>query len=530
MKKHMKKRKNRKILNTFKIINCNIFTGIALSSVNIIESDITQGVELALIENIIAIYAIIFILRFFLRTAEKELRNDILNDDYIEYASKAVNSSPKVVQETSVGAIFDAVKDLSREHGTLVVDMISTIPMIIPSFVLIYKEFMYRPIVGVITILSMAITFLISNFADKLFAWNTKAKEIKAKLQSITADNFQNIMTIKFMGFEDFAINRLRNAQVSAEPYFVPRKKYAWFRLVDITNTSALIAAIWLCRQNISMVALIIMATYNVSNLSSHLAELADLKSEIDSQKKILNGLDGEDTVETRKDFDAEEGAIVLDNVKFGYKPTEGCTEYDVTFWISLLVICYRKRYLIRGKSGEGKSALLDLIAGINKPSNGKTLNKYNVFYVSQKITALNDTLWNNIVGSNEYGVTEEEVLELLDDVKLLDWFNKLSMGFETQLGEHGCHLSFGQMQRVNAIRMALAMRYTPNKIFLIDEITSNLDDESRDAILNLIDRECHSTALIVAHDDGYENIVDDTIIVENHVFKHRDSVLDEAV
>ena len=124
------------------------------------------------------------------------------------------------------------------------------------------------------------------------------------------------------------------------------------------------------------------------------------------------------------------------------------------------------KRYLITGESGEGKSQFAKLLAGILKPFEGK-VELFNVFYISQAISALNDTLWVNIVGSNEFGITEEEILELFEELGLMKWFKDLSKGFDTQIGECACRLSFGQMQRVNIIRAIICMRYQPKVIHI---------------------------------------------------------------
>ena len=69
----------------------------------------------------------------------------------------------------------------------------------------------------------------------------------------------------------------------------------------------------------------------------------------------------------------------------------------------------------------------------------------------------------------------------------MIEWFSKLKDGFQTQIGERGCRLSSGQKQRLNIIRLILTMRYHPEMIFIIDEITSNLDSATRELAINLL-------------------------------------------
>lgn len=525
------------------IILANIFTGMLISMTNTTESVLTQGVSADLITSLAIVYGGIYVLRFFLRVNEKELRNRIMNGYFIHYNEKEFNSNAADIQEITVGTIYDASKDLSLDKGAFLISAISTITTLIPAVSLIVKEWNYNKLAGVITLSSLVVSFIISYSCDKLFHWNTIAKEKKAKLQSITVDNYMNAMTIKFMGFGDFCVNRLKRAQEEFEPYFVNKKKFAYFRIIDVYNTAALLGAIYLCRDNLTMVALMIMVTDSVYYLAGYLSELVDLYANIKAQERIIESLDGKDGDSCEK----LEGAIEFYDLEFGYKEAEGCSKSDVTFHFPHGRIESGKRYLFEGPSGAGKSTFIKLLARMLPASKGYYIKhentndkvstgymrsfvteppRLNVFYISQNITALNDTLWNNIVGGNEFNISEKEVYDLLCEVGLQDWFDrKISKGFETELGERGCHLSFGQMQRVNVIRAVLAMRYTPEKIFLIDEVTSNLDAESRDRVLRLFDRECHSTCIFIAHDEGYHKIVDEVYEVENHTFRKMENI-----
>ena len=62
-------------------------------------------------------------------------------------------------------------------------------------------------------------------------------------------------------------------------------------------------------------------------------------------------------------------------------------------------------------------------------------------------------------------------------------------------------------------------MRYHPEMVFIIDEITSNLDAETRQLAIDLIDRECKSTLICISHNEGFDKMVDHQILVKNHKF-----------
>lgn len=62
-------------------------------------------------------------------------------------------------------------------------------------------------------------------------------------------------------------------------------------------------------------------------------------------------------------------------------------------------------------------------------------------------------------------------------------------------------------------------MRYHPANIFIIDEITSNLDKVTRELAIDLIDKECKSTLICISHNEGFDKICDNSILVKGRRF-----------
>ena len=97
------------------------------------------------------------------------------------------------------------------------------------------------------------------------------------------------------------------------------------------------------------------------------------------------------------------------------------------------------------------------------------------------------------------------------------DLINSLPEGWNTYCGERGYLLSSGQKQRVNIIRTLMAMHYHPEYVFLLDEITSNLDNKTKKLAIKLFDETCKSTMIVVSHNSGFESIIDHNVKVSNH-------------
>lgn len=176
------------------------------------------------------------------------------------------------------------------------------------------------------------------------------------------------------------------------------------------------------------------------------------------------------------------------------------------------------KTTVIIGESGEGKSTILDLLLGLLRPDNGKILygnfddNKINyrhfrsqVAYVSQETTLFPGTIMENLSFNKK--LKNNELLEVLNILKLEEIIKKNADGLNTIIGENGIRLSGGQRQRL-AIARALLMK---PKILLFDEATSALDKNTEDEILKSIFKNFNHklTMIIVSHTESVNKYAD---------------------
>lgn len=140
----------------------------------------------------------------------------------------------------------------------------------------------------------------------------------------------------------------------------------------------------------------------------------------------------------------------------------------------------------LTGKSGSGKSSLLNIIVGLLKPDKGnvyynKNLDIYDnlkyfykkIAYVSQEVNIINDSIKNNIAfGVEKDEINVDELLKAIQSARLSNFVKELDMGLETMLGDRGARISGGQKQRIGIAR---ALYFNPDLI-IFDESTSALD------------------------------------------------------
>jgi len=164
------------------------------------------------------------------------------------------------------------------------------------------------------------------------------------------------------------------------------------------------------------------------------------------------------------------------------------------------------------GPSGSGKTTLLNLIAGIDKPTSGT------IVIAGTDISELNETelaVWRSRnIGFIFQFYNLIPVLTALENVELPLILSPLSkrerrahaetaleiVGLAERMDHYPRQLSGGQEQRV-AIARAIA---TDPAIIVADEPTGDLDKNSAEEVLNLIERlnrELSKTILMVTHD-----------------------------
>ncbi|MFH1643532.1 MAG: ABC transporter ATP-binding protein [Patescibacteria group bacterium] len=176
------------------------------------------------------------------------------------------------------------------------------------------------------------------------------------------------------------------------------------------------------------------------------------------------------------------------------------------------------------GRSGAGKTTIVKLLLRFYDTNSGAILiDNTNIAELTKAqlrsfigIVPQEPILFNNTIGFNvAYGndkASKKDIAKACRMANLHDFIEKLSLKYETMVGERGIKLSGGQKQRLAIARMILA---NP-KIIIFDEATSNLDSESEHLIQDALwkiskDR----TVLIIAHRFSTVRKVDRVIVLD---------------
>ena len=149
----------------------------------------------------------------------------------------------------------------------------------------------------------------------------------------------------------------------------------------------------------------------------------------------------------------------------------------------------------IIGKSGVGKTTIVDLLLGLYAPSSGSITisnrlidsnGKPKIGYVSQNIAFINDSIKNNILfGLSESEYDESKIMKVIDNAIINDVVEDSTDGIMTLIGEKGSKFSGGQLQRIGVARSL----YRNPKVLIFDEATNALDIETEKKLFKSLRR-----------------------------------------
>ena len=198
------------------------------------------------------------------------------------------------------------------------------------------------------------------------------------------------------------------------------------------------------------------------------------------------------------------QGQVSLDKVTLAYPDgTVALSDFD-------LHIKAGETVALVGRSGAGKSSLVNLLTRALQPTGGRICIdgipiddikldslRSQIATVSQQVVLFNTTVAHNIAYGSLASKSREELIAAAKAAFAHDFIMKLPQGYDSHIGAEGLQLSGGQRQRLSIARALL--KNAP--ILILDEATSALDNESEYYIQQALDNVMKDrTTIVIAH------------------------------
>ena len=403
---------------------------------------------------------------------------------------------------------MQSLNEFAREGASSILTSLltifgATIAVFLVDVQLSLLSFLILPLLGIAT-------KIFRNHADKTY-WSVR--EWIGQVLSSLQEGISGVRIIQAYADESKQLKRFKevnNEHLKAN--MQSAKNIAiYFPFLEITRVTSIAVVIWFAAARIEqgtltvgeLVALLFYLNYFFDPLIQLSFNYDLLRSAGSSMKKVFSILDEEPVLSKTGTLSPEvdsNNVIKFENVEFSYG--RETVLHDVSFSIDR-----GEKIAIVGETGAGKSTIAKLILRFYLPNKGdvkfygessKDISqkwaRKNIAYVPQESFLFRGSIRDNLIYSNPEKIDLKSELE---NIGLIDWFDRYEDGLEQDVGERGANVSAGERQFIALLRAVLAKR----QIIVFDEATANLDIESESSILDATDTLLdYQTSVVIAH------------------------------
>ncbi|MEL6485131.1 MAG: ABC transporter ATP-binding protein, partial [Bacteroidota bacterium] len=371
------------------------------------------------------------------------------------------------------------------------------------------------PTIALYTLIPLPIlSILIYQISKIIHKRSTKVQEYLSTLSTFAQESFSGVSVIKAYTLEGRVNHQLADlAQEGKDTSMDLAKVNAWFfpLMILLIGVSNIVVIYIGGKQYINgEVSLGVIAEFilYVNMLTWPVAVVGWLTSIVQraeaSQKRINEFLKEEPAIKNEVETPSKiTGSIHFKDVSFTYEDTNIEALKNISFEIAP-----GETLAILGKTGSGKSTILDLVSRLYDTTSGEVridgepIKKVNLNSLRSSIGAVpqdaflfSDTIENNIRFGNEHA-TKDAIITVAKNAVVHENIMEFTKQYDTILGERGITLSGGQKQRVSIARALLKEPV----IYLFDDCLSAVDTETEEEILkNLKEASKDRTTLIVS-------------------------------
>lgn len=453
----------------------------------------------------------------------------------------------------NTSAIIDSIIEIANTFtGTILMPFLTTISNIFVSvalFVLLYTTSSTTVLV-LLTVL-LPVFLFINSFRSKVSRWGREVRQSKEGIIRAINHAFGSFKETKIIGCEPYF-----SAEIEAQATKL-EKAHANFVTFSILPRYIMEVATILCV--ILVICLSLLSNESIRDLNSVLGifvlasvrlipsisnsitginklrnssytinqiylELNELEKVASDDSKIIVGISDalprtniarpregsfqpmqkEPYILNGNNRNSKEG-LLLNSVSYKYSPELDYAVQDIS-----LKIDKGASVAFIGKSGAGKTTLVDIVLGLLTPQEGdicyegqsiyRSLPDWRklIGYIPQSIFLSDDTIARNIAfGIPDDLIDHQKLYEAVEAAQLTEVVNHLPNGIDTRVGERGILLSGGQRQRVGIARSL----YHDREVLVLDEATAALDNETERLVTESIQSlSGQKTVITIAH------------------------------
>ena len=443
----------------------------------------------------------------------RKIEYDLKNEVFDQYQQLSISFYKK----NKTGDLMNRItEDITKVRMYLGPAVMYSINLIFLFSLVIYKMFSVSPTLTYYVLFPLPILAISVYFVSNRI--NKKSERVQAQLSTVTAvaqESFSGVRIIKSFTNEENTLRvfyqsckeytKRQIALIKIEAMFIP----LIITLIGVSTILTIyIGGLEVFKGNITTGNIAEFIIY-VNMLAWPVASVGWVTSLIQraaaSQERINEFLNISPNIENFvKEQTKITGNIEFKKVSLVYSDTDIQALNRISFKIK-----NGEQLGIFGKTGSGKTSIVNLICRLYDPNNGeiiienKNITSHNlnslrssIGYVPQDGYLFSGTIRDNISFSSDT-VDENEIILAAKKAEILDEINSFPKKFDTVIGERGIQLSGGQRQRLAIARVF----YKKPQLYIFDDCLSAIDANKEKKILNNLKKETSSnTTIIISH------------------------------
>lgn len=438
----------------------------------------------------------------------------IYNEVSRYYLLKLYNITPDVLKKNNTGYVSGVLQQLIERQSTAYSSVVMEAPISFAYMVYFSIRLGHsNPKYGLLLMGCYLLSNLYRTLVNKFLVMPKTEAVVDAQglRNKMVIDFISNMNTVQKMSAVDYADHKIKLANgecihtdkiwVLADEiaYTVPKCiMWSFFPMcLWIMYTSGDVVS-W---NNTVFLALLAAVATQATHNSKALFRAIKYYGKFKAALSKLNFVEDYDNQRYEK-YSGDFNNVTIEDCCYSYNEKVEEQERTVTIDIPMFHVNRGEFVCITGESGQGKTTLLDILSGQIETECVKVNNEWlddkrlDCVFISQDTEIFDMTLRDNLTLGKQ--IPSSVLIHHLEAVGLGDWLRAQPAGLDTVLGERGVFVSTGQRQRINLVRGLLIK---DKEIYLLDEPTSNVDDETEAKMIELIKNSLYGrTVIIVSH------------------------------
>ena len=470
-----------------------------------------------LVKAVIAYFIRLFIAKFSLRL-ECDLRSRLMKTyQNLPYLFHVTTNTASIIQ-----CIYRYTSVFANGIVMPVLTLLAEIITILAILVLLSTTNILA-VLSLLAITILFITFYIAILKDKLYLIGKSVHEGEENIIKGIQQSFDGYKEISILGKKKYFYEIIKK---NADRIFLMGSRFHAYQimpryLIELTMVTFIVFFVILLTKNttntqnaLPVLGIFVAASLRIiPSINQIVRSINQIKNSIYAASRLLSDLKEIDKFHKDRDFNIKGNKdtferfeeLNIKSIDFSYPGTNDKAIKNIS-----LNIKQGECIGIIGKTGSGKTTLIDIMLGFLKPSNGDILANNTPIkndlkswmsltaYIPQSIFLIDDTIKKNIaLGIEDSEIDLEMIKKSLSMSRLDSFVENLPEKIETVIGERGMRLSGGQRQRIALARAF----YFQRQIIVMDEATSSLDNETEKEVIDSINRMKRKiTMLVIAH------------------------------